>query len=113
MQRFQRFVSCAVLALVLTISALVDTAAVAALDCDTTQSITSNFTLTENYEKDGTGPCFTVDAPNVTVNLAGYSIVCETAGGCTNGIVVNANGVTIRNGNIVGGMASRVSVRRR
>ncbi len=66
------------------------------------RGISSAFTATEDIIETSTGmSCITVNA-NVTVNLAGFSIICRASGGqCTTAVTIAHSGVTVKNGYII------------
>jgi hypothetical protein len=77
----------------------------AAFNCDTTQIIASNTTLAGNYTTTTTVPCFNVTG-GVTLNMAGYSIICDRAAGCDRAVQIQHGSGKVRNGNIVSGTGS-------
>lgn len=76
-----------------------------ALNCDSTQVISVDYTLPDDITTDNASdPCFEVDTDGVTLNLGGNAIICETASDCDSAVLVSADNVIVKNGTIKGGL---------
>lgn len=96
MKRFQRFayLCCIAVSAVLALSAMR-----ASADQSCLGTVSTNTTLDDNITQPNHGPCIYVTA-GVVLNLNGYSIFCDRAAGCSEGIVNTGNGTTIKKGGI-------------
>lgn len=67
--------------------------------------ITTNFTATEDLQVTSNTSCISVNANNLNVNLGGFQLICNNAGGCVSGVDVpnGKTGTTVHDGFIVAG----------
>ncbi|MBI2662033.1 right-handed parallel beta-helix repeat-containing protein [Candidatus Woesearchaeota archaeon] len=64
--------------------------------CGSLTSANTGYTLLNNVVSSGT--CFTIEAANVTLDCAGYTITFGNATGASYGVYVNQTNVTVKNG---------------